>query len=114
MNNLQYRTCDYGISVGAAYSLNIFAAVNVHLKHNVGTQECRPRFWLSAALCTLRFIALSFFFLIKIKFQKLCKAVYNHDLPFLRSALGPKKDVRSAGYPKIQSTHSVCLSISVI
>lgn len=55
---------------------------------------------------------LVFFFLVKIKFQKLCKAVYDHNLPSLQSALGPKKDVRSASYPKIQSTHSVYLSIS--
>lgn len=67
--------------------------------------------------CYIAHIALYilvFFFLVKIKFQKLYKAVYNHDLPFLQSGLGPKKDVRSASYPKIQSTHSVYLSISVI
>lgn len=75
---------------------------------------------MPAAILAERYIVhialyiLVFFFLVKIKFQKLCKAVYNHDLTFLQSGLGPKKDVRSASYPKIQSTHSVYLSISVI
>jgi hypothetical protein len=107
VNNLQYRMCDYGIFAGAVYSLHVFATVNVHLKHNVGTQKCQLLFWPNSTLCTLLLISLSFFFLVKIKFQKLSKAEYNHGLLFLPSALEPKKDCEKCQSPQVQSVYSV-------